>query len=104
MKLSNLPPGVTDAMIEENATGREDHRSEEEQIHPRRHVKLKKLLPNGERECWVTVFRDGDHGVDLVIGAATKSALQAAFNRIAPEDVVFDKANVSRARFRKVTP
>lgn len=65
-------------------------------------IKVKPLSrpKNGTVLLWVTVYRDFDNGVELVIGAPSKTECAKAFERVS-KGFRCDKDKIIHAQFRK---
>jgi hypothetical protein len=70
--------------------------------------KLKKLNDQGEREGYVTIFRDAFSGCELIVGGRTKKACAEAYKRLWLTDgtgippIDPDYKLIYRTAFRKV--
>lgn len=67
-----------------------------------RHLSLRPVRTNRERECYVTVFYDFENKVDVVIGAASPQAVFDAFERLTGLKCEAEK--ITPALFRKMLP
>jgi hypothetical protein len=67
-----------------------------------RHISLRPLRLNRERECYVTVFYDLENKVDVVIGAASPQATFDAFERLTGLKCEAEK--ISASLFRRQIP
>jgi len=79
-----------------------EHSNSPTSLSTERHVSLRPLRLNGERECFVTIFYDHENKADIVIGAASPQAVFDAYERLTGLDCDADK--ISPALFRKERP
>jgi len=65
-------------------------RPEEKRVKRKKHCKMKPAKGR-TRECWVTMLRDVENNVDVVLGAPTKSECIKLFQRVSPGTAIIPK-------------